>query len=292
MHALEMTIENKTEESVVLTKQCNKVLKCLHNHRLSNKEIAANLGITASALSNTLQRIRNSKLDLLVVEQIGRNTYYSLSKKGMQYVEENLNNSKLTSIEDKLSNYYSDAVVLIENMKNEYGDDWKIVFDDVLILYASGNINKVESNFKKIFDIIEKLFIEERWDDLNVIYTKLEDEIFKRRIQKFFDRFVGINSLCNIEDEDWMTAYRVVDDFFVNSGDLLHKDLVEKVDNLQINYAQVKLANSSLGKIITEALEQRKTKEELYDRWKKAFVSHERLLYYIAEKYEAKRRSE
>ena len=74
----------------LLTKQCIKVMINLYNNRLNNKELAKAMNIASNNLSNTLQRIKSSQLNLLIIEHESRNTYYSLSEIGKKYTEKYL----------------------------------------------------------------------------------------------------------------------------------------------------------------------------------------------------------
>ena len=271
----------------LLTRQCNKVLKCLYKCKLNNKDLAKRLGVSASALSNILQKIKNVKFDLLIIEQIGRNTYYSLSEQGQDYVEHFLMNTQIINIEEKVSNSGHESIAFFHHMKNMWGEEWKLIFEEVLLDYTRGEVEKADSTFVVFIRSIEKLFIEERWEELNTIYELLEEELFQNRIEKYFERIMGIKCLCNIEDDDWEVAYKIVDSFFENSAQSLQMDVCKKIQIHQISCENIHLIMQALNRMTEEARKKKLKKEAFYREWKNVFEAHERLMFYIAEKYSA-----
>lgn len=281
-------LPENNEDNLDLTKQCKKVIKCLYKRRLNNKELAHSLGVSASALSNSLQKIRNINSNLLVIEQIGRNTFYSLSECGLAYVETNLINNKIINNEDKISEYTETGIFRLNRMKKEWGEDWDLKFEEMLLFYTHSEIDKIENIFMEFIHVVERLFLEEQWEELNTIYDLLDANLLRKRIDKYFDRIMGVKSLCNIDDFDWKTAYEIVDNFFENGGRTYYKNICEKIENHQLSCENIDLIFASLNEILVETTKEHMEKETFYDKWKNVFMSHERLMYYVAEKYIAR----
>lgn len=271
------------------TRQCNKVIRELYGHKLSNKELSENVGVSRSALSNILQKIKSSQLGLLVVEQNGRNTYYSLSDLGCAYAEKHLLNdiasSKIINIEEKLSEHALMGIHAIKNMQKEWGEEWQLKFDELLVEHSKGKSG--EEHFETFIEAVKNIIIEERWEELNKIYHLIDNVLLRKRIEKRFDRLMGIKCLCIIDDMDWKMAYKLVEDFFEYNGQFVRMEFLEQFQNHQIGSEDVKSAFNALSQMLEAAREEKMSKEDFYNEWEEMFVSHERLVYYIAEKYKA-----
>lgn len=269
------------------TRQCNKVIRELYGHKLSNKELSENVGVSRSALSNILQKIKSSQLGLLVVEQNGRNTYYSLSDLGCAYAEKHLfndiANSKIINIEEKLSEHALMGMHALKNMQKEWGEEWQLKFDELLLEHSKGKSG--EGHFDTFIEAVKNIIVEERWEELNKIYHLIDNVLLRKRIEKRFDQLMGIKCLCIIDDMDWKMAYKLVEDFFEYHGQFVRMEFLEQFQNHQIGSEEIKSAFNALSQMIEAAREEKMSKEDFYNEWEEAFVPHERLVYYIAEKY-------
>ena len=172
--AEKLNINEEYEEiAKSLTRQCNKVIKSLYKSRLSNKDLASTLGVSASALSNSLQKIKSSHPDLLVIEQYGRNIYYSLSEMGSKYTELYLMNDRIISMEEKSSKYVQECVILLNEMKKKWGKNWNLELDELLLRYTKLEIEDIDECFRKFIHVVERIYIEERWEEMNSLYSLL-----------------------------------------------------------------------------------------------------------------------
>ena len=86
-------------------------------------------------------------------------------------------------------------------------------------------------------------------------------------------------------DPCFVQFHEKIDNFFENSGELVRKELIEKVEMQQISSENINRILYSLNRMVNEAEKKMMKKEEFYNEWECLFVSHERLLYYIAEKF-------
>lgn len=289
-HAItELSPEMEEIINSTLTRQCKKVLRELFECRLSNKELAKNIEMSSSALSNILQRIKSSQLGLLVTEQNGRNTYYSLSPLGNEYVRKNLviydASGKTVNVEETLSQYALYGIQAIKDMQREWGEEWQLKLDELLLMYFKEEKDSGEKNFDKLIQAVKNVIIEERWEELNKIYSAIDNELLHRRIEKCFEWLMGIKYLCIIEDAEWKTAYKLIDDYFAQKGVFVRLESLKALQKYQIYSEEIYLIFNTLEKMVTRAAGKNATKEDFCGTWESAFESHERLMYYIAEKY-------
>lgn len=270
------------------TRQCDTVLKGLYGNRFNNKELAKHIGISVSALSNVLQKIKTSHLDLLVVEQRGRNIYYSLSELGNEYVEKYLLDTfNIINLESaKISKDAKNALLMIKEIQNQANETWQWKIDEFLVNNISESSgNKIENSCFQLIQSIESVIMGERWEELNEIYKMLDSDILCQRIEKKFSKLMGIKSLCMLEDQDWEMTYRLVDDFFEQGGKFIRTEFLKQFQLYQINYDDIYKIYDVLEQLTTEAENKEMLKDAFYKEWKSFFAPHEKLLYYIAEKY-------
>lgn len=274
-----------------LTKQCIKVLINLFDQRLTNKELAETMQIASNTLSNILQRIKNSQLDLLIVEHEGRNTYYSLSLIGKTYVERYLLHSSLQK--EKLKNAITQkGIMALNNMKNAWGKHWDIKLDEILFAhFDKKNIYSVdysgqEENFQQFISVIEELKLEEQLDEVQKIYDML-DPFLVKRIEKSFASLMGVKYLCILYEMDWEMTLRLIDDFF-DKRDYIKVEMFNKFREYNVESDDVQAAFNDLNEIIETAKIDKMTKDMFYEKWKNCFKPNESLAFYIATKYEVK----
>lgn len=181
----------------LLTKQCIKVMIDLYNNRLNNKELAKAMNIASNNLSNTLQRIKSSQLNLLIIEHESRNTYYSLSEIGKKYTEKYLlcdvpkrENVKNTSTQK--------GIYALNNMKKAWGMHWELKLDEILIAYFDktysfeidycgqeenfkqfiNSIRSVDETLAQIFEKKERKYIDEVDRVYEAVHMDIYDDIF------------------------------------------------------------------------------------------------------------------
>ncbi|MDE6566801.1 MAG: winged helix-turn-helix domain-containing protein [Lachnospiraceae bacterium] len=272
------------------TKQSDNILRALYQKRYKNKELAHEVGISVSALSNVLQKIKTSQLGLLVVEQDGRNTYYSLSELGVQYTEKylmnNSSNKKVVELDSmKISDYVRDAISKIHNIQIQVGDDWQFVLDEFLMSYnAATNDSDYDSCYIGMINCIKQIILDENWEGLNLVYKELGNDILRKRIENVFEKMMGIKSLCILDENDWKLAYEILDDFFQSDGKYINVDSLERLNTYQIAGEDIRKIFNVLKKLINEIDCKNVSKKDLYNIWGELFMPHERLLYYFVEK--------
>lgn len=139
-----------------------------------------------------------------------------------------------------------------------------------------------EENFKQFINSIERLKLDEQWDELNIIYDLLNPFVVMR-IDKSFNYMAGVKYLCILYSTDWEMTFKLIDDFF-EKGRCIEMDLIEKFTEYGIESEEVKAALENLEGIIREAKANRMTKDGFYKKWKEYFKPYEQFAFYIATK--------
>lgn len=272
-----------------LTKQMNRILCLLWNHAMGNKEIAEEMGISSSALSNILQRMKKCEVTLLTAERKEKRVIYSLTPAAEEYVEKFLKNKeeknklKIVHINENETIELLNCRNSLEKLKEKFGDEWGVEFSRYCVLYyENGEMEKIPEA-DMFFEELEELIIKDQVTQLEDILNRLEDETSKKICMKYIAKYEHIRWLCELDEKNWKLAYQLIDDIFRNEKIYISCTFLEQSKELSINDI-VNIAKA-VFEIVVCSKEKRMTKEEFLKNWNKYFFPHERLFYYLAEKY-------
>ena len=81
-----------------------------NNGPIMHKELAEELGISPSNLSNVIQRILTEEVQLIQINSMSKYKYYNLTDRGREYVENHLNNNNIF-----IASYYNQQMSLCAN---------------------------------------------------------------------------------------------------------------------------------------------------------------------------------
>lgn len=271
-----------------LTKQMIQILLMLLNCDMTNKEMAEEMGCTASSLSNLLRRIKNCEIALLTLEKKDKYMLYSLTPIAKEYTEKFLLKKdepdlKVIQIHENETAELLNCQNALEKFKNKLGREWNADFSYWCFRYYENDERQKMPEADCFFESIEELIINDQFSQLECIINDLEDDVSRKNCFRFINKFIGVRRLCLLDAEDWKTAYQFIDDLFCgekmciscsflkNSGDLTKEDIVKMSNGI------FEIVNSSLKKELS--------KGEFFDAWSKYFFPHDKLIYYLAEKY-------
>lgn len=275
-----------------LTKQMIRILLLLLNCDMTNKEMAESMKLSSNALSNILQRMKKCEVPLLETERRDKYLLYSLTPFAREYTEKfftvkGADDFKIVRIHEDETVEFINCQNALEQLKEKLGEEWDVEFPRHCILYYENNERGRMPEFDLFFETLEILIINEQFFQVECIVNELGDKASEKICKKYISKYIYIRRLCMLDDEEnWEMAYRFVDDIFCreqaciscdflkNSGDLSKEDIV--------NIA------SGLMEIIDDSRKRELTKGDFLDVWSKYFRHHERLIYYVAEKYRNK----
>ncbi len=271
-----------------LTKQMIRILLLLFRKDLSNKEMAYSMGIASNALSNILQRMKQSQIELLKSYRKEKYIMYTLSPIASQYVEEKLlcekrSNIRLFSVNDENDCYYTICIRALDDLRKEYGNKFELEFSRLLMCYYRMNKDTVESSVKNFLENLENLIIRDQEEMVNSIEEQLGDVRLTEILQDYIGIFLSIRKLCKIDTENWESAYELADELLAEGGNSISFTFLEKNAGHDID-AVIEIGKSLL-EMVKEASQRELDKKGFLAHWGKYFLSHERLAYYIAEKY-------
>ncbi len=301
MQALNYKINelNMDEEKLLrhaVTKKCESILKLLLSGSLTNKEIASRLNTPANSISNAILRIKNAPIPLLTIEQEGRNTFYSLTSAGKEYIQNRINeekrvepNKKIIDLEnEQFSIDVQDTIEKLNSLKRTIGDGWRNNFQLFLEDYGHERVQthrREDIEFQYIMQKIEFLIKNDCRDELNEIYEFIDDDKIQEKIESCLEQLIATRLLCILDQRDWYTAYMLIEDYFEHMGDSVKMEALEKLQPLHIEIRDLVHIFHRLKTMSDEAEKECFTKKEFYDKWRADFHLHEKMLYHIAEQY-------
>lgn len=272
-----------------LTKQMKRILCLLWIHAMSNKEIAEEMKLSSSALSNILQRMKRCEVALLKTERKDKHVIYSLTPVAEEYVEKVLNYKeekgelKIVQINENETIELINCRNSLEKLKERFGDKWGVEFPGYCTLYyEKGERGKIpEADL--FFEELEELIVKDQFIQLERILNSLEDENSKKICIKYIEKYISIRTLCELDEKNFKLVYQLIDDIFWNEKMYISWDFLKQSKELSKDDI-VDMANA-VFEIVAYSKERKLTKEGFLEEWSKYFFLHERLIYYIAEKY-------
>lgn len=285
-----ISLLNEAEEVIrrFLTKQMARIMLLLLDHTMTNKEIAEKMDLTSSALSNILQRMKRCEVELLEICKKEKYVMYSLTPVAHAYTEKNLvlkgkSGVKLIRVNETDTIEWQNCRNALERLKERLGEDWDVEFPHCCFLhYENGRKNEIPEA-RRFFETAEELIIREQNEQLKRMLDDLGNEVCRKSYLRYADKFIFIRRLCFLDAENWKMAYRLIDDvfcgeeirisydFLADSGDLSKEEIVKMV--------------KGLADIRKQSRERDLSKKEFLEEWGRYFLPHEKLVYFIAEKY-------
>lgn len=290
-----LTPEKEGILSGFLTKQMLRLIVLLIKGTLTNKELAVRMGLSSSALSNILQRMKKCEIELLVVSREEKNVLYSLTPIVREYVEKNLPGIQ---IPDKIQTSEKIRLVRINQMETVEWRRCKEALEELRELagpegtaelleyctfYYTGSQDKVPDAARDFFEALEELIIEEQTQQTEWILNRLEEMGLKALCQKYLKRLVGVRKLCTLDTVNWEAAARFTDDFFLSEDRYVSIDFLKSCydfsteDIIDMAMGLSEIIKASVGRIIS--------KKDFIAAWSRYFKNHDKLVFYIGEKY-------
>ncbi len=283
-----LTAESELIIRRFLTKQMVRILILLLNCNMTNKEMTEKMGLSSSALSNILQRMKKCEIALLLMEKQEKYILYSLSPIAKEYTE------KFLVVKDKkdlrvVKIHENETIELIncqnalEKLKDKLGREFSVDFSYWCFRYYENNERRKMPEVDVFFEAIEELIIKEQFSQFECIINELEDDVSRKNLFRYINKYIGVRRLCFLDAEDWKTAYQFIDDIFRGEEMCISCSFLERSGNLTKEDI-IKMSNG-ICEIINCSLKKKLTKGEFLDTWSKYFFPHEKLIYYLAEKY-------
>jgi len=247
-------IENKNrkrlltpeEEHVIsrfLTKQMKRILFLLFDNSMTNKEIAEQMDLSTSALSNILQRMKKCEIQLLTLIKEEKYMLYSLTPLAYEYTENYLIAKGKADFKLIQLNHLETAELIncrnnLDLLKERLGESWDIEFFRCCINYYENDGKNVDSEAASFFESVEELIIKEQMKQLELIMNEFGDEATRKLYLKYIQKYIHIRRLCLWDAEEWNLAYRFIDDIFygekmcislewlTNSGSVSQEDII------------------------------------------------------------------
>lgn len=280
-----LTSESELTIRRFLTKQMVHILLLLLNCNMTNKEMAEKMGLSSSALSNILQRMKKCEIALLLMGKKEKFVLYSLTPIAKEYTEKFLveKDLKVIQIHENETIELINCQNALEKLKDKLGKEWNTDFSYWCFSYYENNERRKMPEVDCFFEAIEELIINEQFSQFEYIMNELEDDVSRKNCFRYINKYIGVRRLCFLDAEDWRIAYRFIDDIFRGEEMCISCSFLEKSGDLTKEDI-IKMSNG-IYEIIKCSLKRKLTKGEFLDAWSRYFFPHEKLIYYLAEKY-------
>lgn len=224
-----------------MTKRRMEVLRELkENGQLSQGELAQRIHAKPTALSNLLLKFDTFSPKLIEKNYVGKFCYYSLSDWGRRLVEEDPEPRLIFIKEDSAAQEKEDEFLFqtaranLADMKQEYGEKWCLVFDDVLSYYLKtvrDVPNKKQRNLVNGYlKSLELLRIHQNDRQGNQTLKLLTESIHRYRVTEFMDElfYPFITVLRSLRDKELVyPATSVLQHFFTGCRDQPKADYIQ-----------------------------------------------------------------
>lgn len=285
---LSLTDESEALIRRFLTKQMARIMLLLVDHTMTNKEIAEKMDLTSSALSNILQRMKRCEVELLEIYKKEKYVIYSLTPAARAYAEKNLvlkgkDSVRLIKVNETDTLEWQNCRNALERLKERLGEDWDVEFPHCCFLhYENGGKNEIPEA-RSFFETAEELIIREQNEQWKRILDDLENEVCRKSYLRYADKFIFIRKLCFLDAENWKMAYRLIDDVFCGEEIRISYDFL--ADSGDLSKEEIVGMVKGLADIRKQSQERDLSGKEFLNEWERYFMPHEKLVYFIAEKY-------
>lgn len=271
-----------------LTKQMIQVLLLLLNCDMTNKELTEKMGSTSSSLSNLLFRIKKCEIALLELVKKDKYMLYSLTPIAKEYtekflVEKDKSDLKVIQIHENETAEFINCQNALEKLKEKLGEEWSADFSYWCFRYYENHERQKMPEVDCFFKSIEELIIKDQFPQFERIINDLEDDVSRKNCFRFVNKYIGIRRLCFLDAEDWKTAYQLIDDLFYSEEMRISCNFLEKCGDLTKEDI-IKMTNG-IFEIVNFSMKRNLSKGEFLDAWGQYFFPHDKLIYYLAEKY-------
>lgn len=181
-----------------MTKRRMEVLRELKDGgELSQGELAQRVRAKPTALSNLLLKLDAFSPKVIEKNYIGKFCYYSLTEWGRRLVEEDPEARPIcigedNAVQEKEDEFlFQTAKANLEELKQEYGEKWCVVFDDVLSYYLK-NVDDVPDKKQRALvngylKSLELLRMHQNDKQGNQTLKLLTDRLHRYRVTEFMD---------------------------------------------------------------------------------------------------------
>lgn len=279
-----------------LSKLSIAILKELYNSpQIQQKTLAANIHTSPSSLSNIITRLEAIQPQLIKTERVGRSKYYALTEIAELFVTQELlpKTAKIRPFtpypQEDLTN---STLRIIYQFQKTAGQDWEILFDDML----SGNTQTAIANqelndlYVDFINNVTQLKILHQTSSINEILTTLGNSILIRRLEHYLNdtlkNYYILEPLFKLAKQDYEMAAMSIDYIFAEiypSYFPLSVSLNSPKDTLFSEEQYLKIFHE-LVKMFNEFNVYHGDKAKILEHWKTKYCSTNLSLTYIAEK--------
>ena len=270
-----------------LTKQMCKILLILFYHTLSNKELAKRMGITANALSNIIQRMKTSQVELFIISKKDKFTLYSLTHEAQVYVKEYLiveenSEQKIIQFSDDETSAYIECADALHKLKHNLQIDSEIEFSRFMELYYVKESEEKRTVLDDFIRHLVKMDYKKQTEAFNKIIKEMENPLLGRNILHCVSLYQSMINLCKVYSTTWKLSYKFVNSCLDSKG--VSFEFLEECKDF--NAEEIVAMGQGLSEIVNISKMNNHSMNEFIECWE-AYFSEEQFLYFIASRYDS-----
>lgn len=280
-----------------LSKLSVTILKELYvSPKIQQKTLAANIHTSPSSLSNILSKLEIIQPQLIESKRVGRSKYYSLTEIAELYVVQELlpKTSKIHPFTPpQQADLTTDTLNILYLFQKTAGQDWEILFDDMLSKNTQSTINNSELQdlYMDFMNNITQLRTLQQTSSIHEIEAVLGNNILIKRLENHLNNtltnFFIMEPLFKISKQNFEMAIQSIDYIFAEIfPDSFHKltvSLAVPIDTLFSEQEYLRIFREFL-KMSNEFNHYQGDKQKAIEDWKYKYCSTDLCLTYIAEK--------
>lgn len=272
-----------------LTKQMCKILLILFFQTLSNKELAKRMGITTNALSNILQRMKASQVELFVISKKEKFTLYSLTLTAQAYVKEYLipeedSGLKIIPFSDDETSNYMECSDALHKWKHSLQIDSETEFSKFMELHYVKESKEKRRIYDDCIRHLVKMEDGKQTGRVHKIVEELGEPLLERNVLHCVSLYNSMIKLCKIYDISWELSYDLVDSFIDSKGENVGLDLLMKCKESRPE--DIAEMGQNLWGIVNISGMNNLSMDEFMECWK-AYFSEKQFLRFIASRYDS-----
>ena len=271
-----------------LTKQMCRILIILFYKKLSNKALAKQMGISASALSNILQRMKRSEIDLFIISKEDKYIFYSLTSIAHAYVEDNLiteedSGLKIIQFNDDETLDYMKCVDALHKLKQNLEMDSSIEFIRFMELHY---VKASKEKKSVLLDFINHFMKMENGKQTDEIINELGNHLLERNILHCMELYKSTIYLCKMYNVSWRLSHKFVNLCLESNDDESVFEFLEECGNEDLDIGKIVVVRKGLKEIADISVLSHHSMSEFTECWK-AFFSEEEFLDFVASRYDS-----
>ncbi|MCM1221064.1 MAG: hypothetical protein NC548_41935 [Lachnospiraceae bacterium] len=274
-----------------LTKQMCKILVILFYQKLSNKALAKQMGISASALSNILQRMKISEIELFIISRENKHIFYALTPIARAYVKENLIieedlGLKIIQFNDDETAGYMECIDALHKLKQNFENHSEKEFSHFMELHYVKESKENKSVLEDFVKCFVKMENGKQTGNFHKVIDELGDQLLEKNILHCVGLYKSTINLCKMYNVSWRLSHKFVNLCLDSKVEGFGFDFLEECRNKRLELGEIVEMGKGLKEIADISEMNHHSMDEFTECWQ-AFFPEEEFFAFVASRYDS-----